>query len=58
MLSIVISSVIAVLGNCDENANATMYNGELECYCKDGYYGNGSYCRGLLIDIDFAIVTK
>ena len=44
--------------NCDENANATMYNGELECYCMDGFYGNGSYCRGLLIDIYFEISTK
>ena len=58
MLSIGISSVIADLGSCDDNANATMYNGELECYCKDGFYGNGSYCRGLLIDIDFAIIKK
>ena len=50
--------IIADLGNCDENANATMYKGELECYCKDGFYGNGSYCRGLLINIDFEIGEK
>ena len=50
LLSIGISSVIADLGSCDENANATMYNGELECYCKDGFYGNGSYCRGQFVN--------
>lgn len=39
---------------CDENAEAHMINGVIDCFCKRGYYGNGKTCSGLLyIDDNF-----
>ena len=33
---------------CDENANEHIINGETECFCKPGYYGDGESCTGIV----------
>ncbi|CAB4041983.1 sushi, von Willebrand factor type A, EGF and pentraxin domain-containing 1-like isoform X4, partial [Paramuricea clavata] len=34
-------------GPCDENAEAHMINGAIDCFCKRGYYGNGKTCSDI-----------
>ena len=31
---------------CDENAEWYLINDRSECFCKLGYYGNGTRCTG------------
>ena len=33
---------------CHENAVRHIINGTTECFCKQGYYGNGINCTGML----------
>ena len=33
---------------CHENAARHLINGTTECFCKQGYYGNGKNCTGML----------
>ena len=32
---------------CDENANKHIINGQTECFCKPGFYGDGESCKGI-----------
>ncbi|XP_046861781.1 adhesion G protein-coupled receptor L4-like [Xenia sp. Carnegie-2017] len=42
-------SLVSVTGStvCDENAETYIIGGETECFCKDGYYGNGTTCTDI-----------
>ena len=35
--------------NCNENAECVNTYGSFKCVCKAGFYGNGTYCEGLLL---------
>ena len=35
--------------NCAESANCTNTAGNFYCTCKEGYFGDGYYCAGIII---------
>ena len=44
------TSIIFQIGifTCDPNAVAYVINGETECFCATGFYGDGETCTGIL----------
>ncbi len=34
------------LNGCDDNADCIDTEGSYQCYCRSGFYGNGTNCTG------------
>jgi len=35
--------------NCDQHARCEDTEGDFECSCRKGYYGDGTFCEGKFI---------
>jgi len=39
----------AVVPVCHEHAHCDNLPGSYRCICKDGYYGDGAHCQGMMM---------
>ena len=43
---------------CDQNALCTNTKGSFSCSCKEGFTGNGTYCRGNFVQLSIGSLFR